>query len=78
MSLCDVGDKRAVEPLLAMLGKNDTDSVRTGAVVALGALGDRRAVEPLEAMLKAEKSENLRRQIEQSLQRLRAVQHDKQ
>jgi len=78
MALCDVGDKRAVEPLLAMLGKNDTDSVRTGAVVALGALGDGRAVEPLEAMLKAERSENIRQRIEQALQRLRVVQHDKQ
>jgi len=75
MALCDGGDKRAVEPLLAMLGKNDTDSVRTGAVVALG---DRRAVEPLEAMLKAERSENIRQRIEQALQRLRVVQHDKQ
>jgi hypothetical protein len=31
----------------------------------------------LEAMLKAERNENVRRQIEQALQRLRAVQPDK-
>ena len=78
MALGDLGDKRAVEPLLAALNKSDSDSVRTGAVVALGALGDRRAIEPLEAMLKAEKNENVRQQIEQALQRLLAVQPDKQ
>jgi HEAT repeat protein len=64
--------------LLVVLNKSDSDSVRTGAVVALGALGDRRAIEPLEVMLKSEKNENVRRQIEQALQRLLAVQPDKQ
>jgi HEAT repeat protein len=58
--------------------RNDTDSAKTGVIVALGALGDRRAIEPLEGMLKAEKNEIVRQQIEQSLQRLRAVQPDKQ
>jgi HEAT repeat protein len=62
-------------PAHAALKKSDSDSVRTGAVVALG---DRRAIEPLEAMLKAEKNENVRRQLEQALQRLRAVQPGKQ
>jgi HEAT repeat protein len=60
-----------------MLGK-DTDSVRTGVVVALGALGNRRAIEPLEALLKTEKNENVRQQIEQALKRLPGVQPDKQ
>jgi hypothetical protein len=46
--------------------------------VALGALGDRRAIGPLEVTLRAEKNENVRRQIEQALQRLRAIQPDKQ
>jgi HEAT repeat protein len=75
MALGDLGDKRAVEPLLAVLSKSDSDSIRTGDVVAFG---DRRAIEPLEVMLKAEKNENVRRLIEQALQRLRAVQPDKQ
>jgi HEAT repeat protein len=64
--------------LLIVLNKSDSDSVRTGAVVALGALGDRRAIEPLEVMLKSEKNENVRQEIEQALQRLLAVQPDKQ
>ena len=78
MALGDLGDKRAVEPLLAMLDKNDMESIRTGIVVALGALGARRAIEPLEKLLKTEKSENVRQQIDYALQRLRAVQPDKQ
>lgn len=57
LTLGDLGDERAVEPLLAVLNNDDTDSVRTGAIVSLGVLGDQRAMEPLEKLLKAEKKE---------------------
>jgi len=76
--LGDLGDKRAVEPLLAVINNDDTDSVRTGGIVSLGVLGDRRVIEPLEKLLKTEKKENVRQQIENSLQQLRAVKPDKQ
>ena len=71
MALDDIGDKRAVEPLLTMLNKDDTDTVKIGTVVSLGALGDKRVIPPLEKMLKSEKSENVRQQIEVSLRQLR-------
>ncbi|HMA36537.1 MAG TPA: HEAT repeat domain-containing protein [Chloroflexia bacterium] len=45
-ALGQIGDPRAVEPLIAALRDEDT-VVRTEAAAALGALGDRRAVEPL-------------------------------
>src|SRR5262249_48125319 len=71
MALGDIGEKRAVEPLLAILNKDDTDSVRIGIVVSLGVLGDQRAIEPLEKLLKSEKSEKVKQQIEVTLQQLR-------
>jgi HEAT repeat protein len=78
MALGDLGDKRAVEPLLALLNSVPGDSVRMAAVVALGALRDRRAIGPLENLLKTEKNENIKQQTEQSLERLRATPPDKQ
>ncbi len=48
-----LGDKRAVEPLIAALKDNDA-RVRMSAALALAALGDKRAVEPLIAALKDE------------------------
>ncbi len=45
-ALGELGDKMAVEPLIARLGDNDSD-VRQSAARALGKLGDKRAVEPL-------------------------------
>jgi HEAT repeat protein len=47
--LGEIGDARAVEPLIAAL--NDHFYVRWKAVVALGEIGDARAVEPLIAAL---------------------------
>jgi HEAT repeat protein len=41
-----VGDKRAIEPLSAMLATSDED-VRKKIIVALGQLGDSRAIESL-------------------------------
>jgi HEAT repeat protein len=78
LALGDLGDKRAVEPLLATLKNNDSDSVRTGVVVSLGVIGDKRAIEPLEKLLKTEKNESVRQQIEYALQRLNGNQSDKQ
>jgi len=45
-ALGQLGDERAVEPLLVALGDTDL-SVRVAAAQALGQLGDKRAVEPL-------------------------------
>ncbi len=45
-ALGEIGDKRAVEPLIAAL-KDKTREVRRYAAVALGNLGDARAIEPL-------------------------------
>jgi len=49
--LGEIGDARAVEPLLAALKDKDV-YVRENAVEALGKIGDTRAVEPLLAALK--------------------------
>ena len=45
-ALGDIGDERAVEPLIKALGHEDED-VRKSAAEALGKIGDARAVEPL-------------------------------
>ena len=45
-ALGQLGDKRAVEPLIAAL-QDDVENVRQAAAEALGQLGDERAVEPL-------------------------------
>ena len=47
----EIGDARAVEPLIAALKHNDT-GIRQDAARALGRIGDARAVEPLIAALK--------------------------
>jgi HEAT repeat protein len=49
-ALGEIGDTRAVEPLIAAL-KDSNASGRKGAVAALGKIGDARAVEPLIAAL---------------------------
>ncbi len=50
-ALGQIGDKRAVEPLIAALENED---IRSYAAKALGQIGDNRAVEPLIATLKSE------------------------
>jgi hypothetical protein len=52
-ALGKLGDTRAVEPLITVLGDKDRD-VRRNAVAALGQLGDSRAVEPLITALRDE------------------------
>jgi HEAT repeat protein len=51
-ALGQLGDKRAVEPLIAALGDQE-QTVWQSAARALGQLGDKRAIEPLRAALKA-------------------------
>lgn len=46
-ALGELGDPRAVEPLMAALADSDSVGVRQTAAEALGLLGDPRAVEPL-------------------------------
>lgn len=55
--LMDLGDQRAVEPLLALLEKEDS-YVRTTSIEALAKLGDLRAVEPLIRLLTTENGSN--------------------
>ncbi|GAH55065.1 unnamed protein product [marine sediment metagenome] len=49
--LGEIGDPKAVEPLIIVLLKNQTSDVRVAAAQALGQIGDTRAVEPLIAIL---------------------------
>jgi HEAT repeat protein len=46
-ALGELGDRRAVEPLIAILKDEDRSYVHRAAARALGPLGDRRAVDPL-------------------------------
>ncbi len=55
-SLGELGDKRAVEPLIKLLG-DEEESVRRAVAEALGKLGDKRAVEPLLALFWDEDAE---------------------
>ena len=55
-ALGDLGDERAVEPLIGLLSHEDSD-IQYYAVQALGDLGDERAVEPLIGLLSHEDSD---------------------
>ncbi len=48
--LAELGDRGAVEPLIALMGSGD-NRARYAATVVLGRLGDQRAVEPLAGQL---------------------------
>ncbi len=48
-ALGNIGDKRAVEPIIALIGNMDNEN--SGYATALGLLGDARAFEPLLALL---------------------------
>jgi HEAT repeat protein len=51
-ALVELGDKRAVEPLIVLLGNTkESDGMRGIVAEALGILGDQRAVEPLIVLL---------------------------
>ena len=70
-ALGKLGDKEAVEPLIALLADRETN-VRRAAVEALDKLGDDRAVKPLAALL-ADKDSNLRSTVEGTLVKFKAV-----
>ena len=55
-ALGEIGDKRAVEPLIKALGDDDP-LVRDHAASALGEIGDKRAVEPLIKVLEDDVSD---------------------
>lgn len=50
LALAEVGNSKAVEPLIAVL-KDQNDYVCISAIIALGEIGDAKAVEPLIAVL---------------------------
>lgn len=68
-ALGDLGDPRAVPALIEALGDPDR-YVRGAAVRALGKIGDARAIDPLKALLDSEPDEEVRQDIERSLERL--------
>lgn len=71
-ALGDIGDTRAVDPLIKSL--NDEDwQVRWGAAEALGNIGDARAVEPLINTLK-DKDDSVRKRVVMALGRIGDVQ----
>jgi HEAT repeat protein len=68
-ALESLGDLRAVEPLIAVLGADESGDVRAIAARALGKLGDSRTVEPLMRALQ-HPSEHLRESAVRALERL--------
>lgn len=68
-ALGEIGDARAVEPLIAALGDPD-DDVREAAAEALGNIGDPRAADPLRAALN-DPVGGVRTEAEKALGRLR-------
>lgn len=68
-TLAELGDKRAVEPLIACLKHDDPDT-REVAAKALGNLGDERAVQPLITVMKADPDASVRQQAAEALGKL--------
>jgi HEAT repeat protein len=67
-ALGDMGDTRAVEPLIALLGDKDV-IIRYGAAKALGAIGDSRAFNPL-AQLLHDPSEMVKQLAQKSIRKV--------
>jgi HEAT repeat protein len=67
-ALGEMGDTRAVEPLIALLADKDV-IIRYGAVKALGAIGDSRAFNPL-AQLLLDPSEMVKRLAKKSISKV--------
>lgn len=65
-------DKRAVEPLIEVLKKDENDRVRAESVEALGFLGDKRAVEPLIYALKYDDSRSVHWEVARAFETIRA------
>jgi HEAT repeat protein/phosphohistidine swiveling domain-containing protein len=55
-ALANLGNKKAVEPLIKLASQHTEDRAPITAVLALGDIGDRRAVGPLIAILKDERT----------------------
>jgi HEAT repeat protein len=73
-ALGEIGDSRALEPLLNVLHKHKDRDMRVAAAHALGKLGDARAIEPLIAELEGQGIFEVRKASAESLVRLyRAV-----
>lgn len=70
--LGNIGDSRAVEPLIEVLkDENEDEQVLREAAIALGKLGDARAVDPLTEVLKDEDAD-VREAAEEALESIRA------
>ncbi len=65
-------DKRAIEPLIEVLKKDENDRVRAESVEALGFLGDKRAVEPLIYALKYDDSRSVHWEVARAFETIRA------
>ncbi len=68
-ALTRLGDKKAIEPFITLLRKDENKVVRSSAATGLGEIGDRRAIKPLISALKDE-SEIVRRWTAISLGRI--------
>jgi HEAT repeat protein len=68
-ALGQLGDRRAVEPLINILKNKEEDRwLRVGAAASLGNIGDERAVSPLQG---AEEDPYVQSAAQQALERIR-------
>lgn len=70
--LGESNDKRAVEPLIEVLKKDENDKVRAESAEALGLLGDKRAVEPLIYALKHDDSRSVHWHVATAFEKIKA------
>ena len=71
-ALGGLNDRRAVEPLIEVLGGDDDEDVREEAAWALGKIGDTRAIDPLiRALFDGDK--DVREEVAWALGKIRAV-----
>ena len=66
-ALGEIGDKRAVEPLIQFLKDGYREEYKEAAAIALGKIGDERAVEPLIHAFKKNKNWGVRKAVATSL-----------
>lgn len=69
LALGEIGDSRAVNPLIEAL-KNDYDDNRQAAAWALGEIGDERAIEPLAYVAKNDKDLSVREAAAEALEKI--------
>ncbi len=70
--LGESNDKRAVEPLIEVLKKDENDKVRAESAEALGLLGDKRAVKPLIYALRYDDSRSVHWHIATAFEKIKA------